>query len=449
MAKAVILASFLRAVLAGPDDYFAIDGASPLRVTDSSNFVSTCNVPDLVSPNRHYHPEVPMFPNGPLPDFKVEVNIFGASLPESTLLQIADANSADFALKGLVPCDPTTGATTQGLEWLPRTNASVSKRTTYLHKTRCADGAHGQQVKTSSSVYKKCPGDRADLQVVLTFRLPPSLCQQTCDKKSDCEAYTVDAIGQNCWILNGELQGTDNNYLVYWRVGRPDTPQHMHAASLQKAPTTLNVSTRALEAMAQNTASSNNYFAIDGAHFEEIYADFLGTCNVPSTYNRSGLPVFPYGPLMDLRVGMNLNGANIPESTMLQYADLNSADMALTGLVPCDPTTGGTSQGLEWLPRTNASVSKRTTYLHKTRCAGGTKGQQVKTASSIYKKCPNGEHPILNVALTFQLPPSLCQHTCDKKSDCEAYTVDEIGQNCWILTGTNDGANYGLYWRVG
>jgi hypothetical protein len=116
---------------------------------------------------------------------------------------------------------------------------------------------------------------------------------------------------------------------------------------------------------------------------------------------------------------------------------------------PCNPTTGATSQGLEWLPRTNASVSKRITYLHKTRCAGDTQGQQVKTSSSIYKKCPNGI-PLPNAALTFQLPPSLCQQTCDKKSDCEAYTVGEIGQNCWILTGNNDGqSKYELYWRVG
>jgi hypothetical protein len=381
------------------------------------------------------------------------MNVDGEILPESMILKIADLNSADMALPGLVPCNPTTGYSDQCLQWLPRTNASVSKRTTYLHKTRCAGGIKGQQVKTSSSIYKKCRnGENPILNVALTFQLPPSLCQQTCDKKSDCEAYTVDKIGQNCWILTGTNDG-QSNYGLYWRVGRlPEHWQGMQAASLntvQKLMTVLTQPPKPIAGTSVNT-SSDNYFAIDGAHFEEIYEDVVGTCNVPSTYNRSGLPVFPYGPLPDLKVIMSLTGANIPESTMLQYADLNSADMALPGLVPCNPTTGATSQGLEWLPRTNASVSKRTTYLHKTRCAGGIKGQQVKTASSIYKKCRNGENPLLNVALTFQLPPTLCQHTCDKKSDCEAYTVDKIGQNCWILTGTNDGqSNYGLYWRVG
>jgi hypothetical protein len=141
------------------------------------------------------------------------MTFFGASLPESTILQYADLNSGDMALASLVP----NGY--QGVQWLPRTNASVSKRTTYIHKTRCTGGTHGQQVKTSSSIYKKCPSDDASLRVALTFQLPPSLCKQTCDKKSDCEAYTVDAIGQNCWILTGGTGKTPDKYLLHWRVG--------------------------------------------------------------------------------------------------------------------------------------------------------------------------------------------------------------------------------------
>jgi hypothetical protein len=445
----LLLAACLTAVLAGPDDYFAVDGAYQ---GFNFGYVSTCNVPS--KPN--YHPEAPKYPNGPLPDFTVEMDVLGANLPESTLLQIADLNSADVALQGLVACDPKSGKNAQGLEWMPRTNASVSKKTTYLHKTRCADGAPGQQVTTSSSIYKKCPGDGAGLQVALTFQLPPSLCQQTCDKKSDCEAYTVDAIGQNCWILNGDanVDGyNQENYLMYWRVGRPEPPRHMQAASLQKAPMNSPVSTQSLEVIAQNpvNASSNNYFAIEGAHVHEVDDEFVATCNVPSPGRTfwPDVPMFPHGPLPDLKVQMKLLGANIPESTILQIADANSADMALAGLIPCDPTTGDTPQSLEWMPRTNASVSKRTTYLHKTRCADGAHGQQVTTSSSIYKKCP-GDGPGLHVALTFQLPPSLCQQTCDKKSDCVAYTVDAIGQHCWILTGdTTGGQKYNLYRLVG
>jgi hypothetical protein len=442
MKAALVLAAFLTAVLAGTDDYFAVDGAA----TDSkAGFVSTCNVPS--KPN--YHPEAPIYPVGPLPDFTVELNVFGANLQESVLLQIADLNSADVALAGLVPCDPATGKNAQGLEWLPRTNASVSKRTTYLHKIRCADGAHGQMVKTSSSVYKKCPGDGAGLQVVLTFQLPPSLCQQTCDKKSDCEAYMVDAIGQNCWILNGDGNVDRYNqegYLMYWRVGSIDPP-------LQKAPKNMNVLTRALDIVAQTTlnTSSNNYFAIDGAHAVAKGSEgdeFVATCNVPFNGTRPfwpDLPMFPHGPLPDLKVQMKLLGANLPESTILQIADANSADMALAGV---GGPTRSTPQSLEWQPRTNASVSKRTTYFHQTRCAGGADGQQVKTASSIYKKC-SGDESELIVALTFQLPPELCKNTCDKKSDCVAYTVDAIGQNCWILTNTGGETRFNMYWLVG
>jgi hypothetical protein len=446
--KALVLAAFLPAVLGGSDDYFAVDGAyqtPALPRVPGGSLVCSCNVPSM--PGSHYRPDVLKYPNGPLPDLKVAMLISGEQ-SESTLLQLADLNSADEVIANLKT--PAGGYGPQGLEWLPRTNVSVSKRTTYLHKTRCASGKQGQQVTTSSSIYKKCPGDGAGLQVVLTFQLPPYLCQQTCDKKSDCEAYTVDAIGQNCWILNGDDGEDQGGYLVYWRVGRSEPPRQMRAASLLQAPT----NSKVLEVMAQNTAnaSSNTYFAIDGAHFEEDYENFVGTCNVPSNGTRPywpDLPVFPSGPYNNLKSQMKLLGANIPESTILQIADVNSADMALAGLAPSDPEGGG-PQSLEWLPRTNASVSKRTTYLHTTRCAGGAQGQQVKTSSSIYKKCLNGDTPLLNVALTFQLPPSLCQHTCDKKSDCEAYTVDAIGQNCWILTGNNNGqSNYGLYWRVG
>jgi hypothetical protein len=93
----------------------------------------------------------------------------------------------------------------------------------------------------------------------------------------------------------------------------------------------------------------------------------------------SGAPMLPEGGR-----GRKLRGQSAPY---------------LAGIVPCDPTTGGGSQSLEWGARTSATVSKRTTYLHTTRCAGGTHGQQVKTSSSIYKKCPGARRATVQVWL--------------------------------------------------
>ena len=55
-----------------------------------------------------------------------------------------------------------------------------------------------------------------------------------------------------------------------------------HTAAAAKAKT---VSARAVSADTAVNASSNTYFAIDGAHFEEIYNDTVGTCNAPPTTN--------------------------------------------------------------------------------------------------------------------------------------------------------------------
>jgi hypothetical protein len=110
------------------------------------------------------------------------------------------------------------GNLTQGIEWLPRTNASAVKKTTYIHPTRCYDGNTGKNVYTANTAYKYCLHEGAGLRVVNTFQLPPALCKQTCDQNDACEAYTVDEPGENCWILSG---GPDSNYDTYWKIGTP------------------------------------------------------------------------------------------------------------------------------------------------------------------------------------------------------------------------------------
>ena len=51
-----------------------------------------------------------------------------------------------------------------------------------------------------------------------------------------------------------------------------------------------------------------------------------------------------------MKVAMQLYGVYLLENTLLQIADLTSADMALAGLKPFDPATGNT-------PHTGAAVA--------------------------------------------------------------------------------------------
>ena len=68
-------------------------------------------------------------------------------------------------------------------------------------------------------------------------------------------------------------------------------------------------------------------------------------------------------------------------------------------------------------------------YLSTTRCSAGYNAS-LKTSldGNIYKYCPYDN--ALGLKTKFQLPPALCQSTCDGDPDCIGYSVDNMGQNC-------------------
>ena len=86
----------------------------------------------------------------------------------------------------------------------------------------------------------------------------------------------------------------------------------------------------------------------------------------------------------------------------------------------------------------------KTSYLSTTRCGNGTTGELVTSITDgTYLKCLNTyDHPV--PLATFQLPPFLCQQSCDKDLRCNMYSVDAAGQSCWLAMfgGSSDYTNY-------
>jgi hypothetical protein len=134
----------------------------------------------------------------PVLDQPVSDLLFGI-IPEEALLEIMDANGADFGANSA-----THGAGLQGgssLNWLPRSNTTFAAQV-FIHKSRCntGNGVTVREKKGNGYLYKKCTRDYTNLEVLKTFNVAPFLCQQTCDNDSSCTAYMVDGAGENCWI---------------------------------------------------------------------------------------------------------------------------------------------------------------------------------------------------------------------------------------------------------
>jgi hypothetical protein len=203
--RVVLFASLSTAVLAAPADYFAIQGAYYGNGNQSACQNSADPTIGMQCANMI----------GPEVDRRAITWIPGVLLPIDTMLSIADANGAElFTVEHAVPNDLGH----LSLEWLPRTADGASKQTTYVHKTRCRDGVQGVVVKTANAIYKKCPNAADILRVSSVFQLPPYLCGQTCDKTTKCVGYTIDAAGQNCWILAQPIAGHET-YDTFWKTG--------------------------------------------------------------------------------------------------------------------------------------------------------------------------------------------------------------------------------------
>ena len=80
-------------------------------------------------------------------------------------------------------------------------------------------------------------------------------------------------------------------------------------------------------------------------------------------------------------------------------------------------------------------LSNWDTYLSTTRCTNGVTAS-IKTSEdgNAYKYCPISTSTIVKKS-SFQLPPDVCQSSCDHDAECIAYAVDTQGQNCLIYKG--------------
>jgi hypothetical protein len=131
-------------------------------------------------------------------------------IPEDALLQIMDANNADFAHGNLLTATPLHGK----IRWYPRSNSTFNGKL-FIHTTRCYDGTDGAPIQASTgtgATYKKCAQTYTDMDVGKTFPLPPYLCQESCDKDASCVAYVVNGAGTLCWTMTNRGGAVQTSY---------------------------------------------------------------------------------------------------------------------------------------------------------------------------------------------------------------------------------------------
>jgi len=82
-------------------------------------------------------------------------------------------------------------------------------------------------------------------------------------------------------------------------------------------------------------------------------------------------------------------------------------------------------------------------YLSATRCAKGVVASNKSSPNgNVYKYCADYKDDNAQKA-TFQLPPQLCQETCEDDEECVGYAVDTPGQNCITYKAqSNDYSSY-------
>lgn len=84
-------------------------------------------------------------------------------------------------------------------------------------------------------------------------------------------------------------------------------------------------------------------------------------------------------------------------------------------------------------------------YLSTTRCAKGVVASNKSSPDgNVYKYCADFTDDNTQKA-TFQLPPQLCQETCDDDEECVGYAVDTEGQNCITYKGHQHDDDYSSY----
>ena len=156
--------------------------------------------------------------------------------------------------------------------------------------------------------------------------------------------------------------------------------------------------------------ASGSYFALPGIWLGDDSGTASGT--QASTSGRVYL---------DIDLDSSANGY-IADGIMLQICD---------GRADCNMVVQKYNTGsfIEFFKRD----SDKTAYLHRSRCADGATASNTTAPLSggLYKKCllsDCGAAPLAH----FQLPPYLCETSCDKDARCTMFTVDAAQQNCWL-----------------
>jgi len=115
----------------------------------------------------------------------------------------------------------------------------------------------------------------------------------------------------------------------------------------------------------------------------------------------------------------------IADGIMLQICD---------GRSDCDavlmhPEPSSRDSGIQFFKRD----SDKTAYIHFTRCSDGGTGVNVTAPLSggAYIKCGGTGNSITAIS-SFNLPPFLCEQSCDNDPTCAMFTVDKAGANCWL-----------------
>jgi len=171
--------------------------------------------------------------------------------------------------------------------------------------------------------------------------------------------------------------------------------------------------------------ASGSYFALPGIWLGDDSGTQVGA--QPSTSGRV---------ILDLDRDGSATGY-ISDSIMLQICD---------GRADCNMVVQDYNVGsyVEFFKRD----SDKTAYIHPSRCADGAtaKNTTAPLSGGLYKQCgPSNCGPV--PLAHFQLPPYLCEASCDKDVRCTMFTVDAAQQNCWLATFGNS-RQYTVYLKM-
>jgi len=135
-------------------------------------------------------------------------------IEDNIMLQVCDGR---FECDGVIMHARTSTTPGSYVEFFKRD----SDKTAYIHLTRCTDSVTGTNVTApvSGGAYKRCANTNGTIKPISSFKLPPFLCEQSCDKDPTCTMYTVDKAGQSCWLSKGNEDDGSAHYIKIPNAG--------------------------------------------------------------------------------------------------------------------------------------------------------------------------------------------------------------------------------------